>query len=97
MKIEIINDIDLKKVTIKIEDSEEQLSHKTLVKLAKKVINENIDLEVTYTNFEDNLELKESYVNIFDGILKLKEDEEILSLKAEINTSIKKEASDKKE
>ena len=89
MKLVISYDKTLKKVMIKVgEKKETELSFDTLLLIVDNVVDKDEIYEVELVGFEENPDVENNYKEIFDEILKLKDDPEI---KLKIASSKKEE------
>ncbi len=85
-------DKTLKKVMIKVgEKKETELSFDTLLLIVDNVVDKDEIYEVELVGFEENPDVENNYKEIFDEILKLKDDPEIKDLKLKIASSKKEE------
>ena len=92
MKLVISYDKTLKKVMIKVgEKKETELSFDTLLLIVDNVVDKDEIYEVELVGFEENPDVENNYKEIFDVILKLKDDPEIKDLKLKIASSKKEE------
>ena len=92
MKLVISYDKTLKKVMIKVgEKKETELSFDTLLLIVDNVVDKDEIYEVEFVGFEENPDVENNYKEIFDEILKLKDDPEIKDLKLKIASSKKEE------
>ncbi len=92
MKLVISYDKTLKKVMIKVgEKKETELSFDTLLLIVDNVVDKDEIYEVELVGFEENPDVENNYKEIFDEILKLKDDPEIKDLKLKIASSKKEE------
>ena len=92
MKLVISYDKTLKKVMIKVgEKKETELSFDTLLLIVDNVVDKDEIYEVELVGFEENPDVENNYKEIFDEILKLKDDPEIKDLRLKIASSKKEE------
>ena len=92
MKLVISYDKTLKKVMIKVgEKKETELSFDTLLLIVDNVVDKDEIYEVELVGFEENPDVENNYKEIFDEILKLKDDPEIKDLKSKIASAKKEE------
>ena len=92
MKLVISYDKTLKKVMIKVgEKKETELSFDTLLLIVDNVVDKDEIYEVELVGIEENPDVENNYKEIFDEILKLKDDPEIKDLKLKIASSKKEE------
>ena len=92
MKLVISYDKTLKKVMIKKKKKKEtELSFDTLLLIVDNVVDKDEIYEVELVGFEENPDVENNYKEIFDEILKLKDDPEIKDLKLKIASSKKEE------
>ena len=92
MKLVISYDKTLKKVMIKVgEKKETELSFDTLLLIVDNVVDKDEIYEVELVGFEENPDVENNYKEIFDELLKLKDDPEIKDLKLKIASSKKEE------
>lgn len=92
MKLVISYDKTLKKVMMKVgEKKETELSFDTLLLIVDNVVDKDEIYEVELVGFEENPDVENNYKEIFDEILKLKDDPEIKDLKSKIASSKKEE------
>ncbi len=92
MKLVISYDKTLKKVMMKVgEKKETELSFDTLLLIVDNVVDKDEIYEVELVGFEENPDVENNYKEIFDEILKLKDDPEIKDLKLKIASSKKEE------
>lgn len=92
MKLVISYDKTLKKVMMKVgEKKETELSFDTLLLIVDNVVDKDEIYEVELVGFEENPDVENNYKEIFDEILKLKDDPEIKDLKSKIASAKKEE------
>lgn len=92
MKLVISYDKALKKVMMKLgEEKEKELSFDELLLITNNVIDKNETYELQLIGFEENPDVEKNYKEIFDEILKLKDDPEIQDLKSKIINGKEKE------
>ena len=92
MKLVISYDKKSKKVMIKLgEQKETELSFDALLLVVNNVVDKDKKYEVELVGFEENPDVENNYKEIFDEILKLKDDPEIKDLKLKIASSKKEE------
>ena len=92
MKLVISYDKTLKKVMMKLgEQKETELSFDTLLLIVDNVVDKDEIYEVELVGFEENPDVENNYKEIFEEILKLKDDPEIKDLKSKIANSKKEE------
>lgn len=92
MKLVISYDKKSKKVMIKLgEQKETELSFDALLLVVNNVVDKDKKYEVELVGFEENPDVENNYKEIFDEILKLKDDSEIKDLKTKIANSKKEE------
>lgn len=85
MKLVISYDKTLKKVMLKLgEQKETELSFDKLLLIVNDVIDNDETYEVQLVGFDENPDVEKNYKEIFDKILKLKDDPEIKDLKSKI-------------
>ena len=73
------------------EKKETELSFDTLLLIVDNVVDKDEIYEVELVGFEENPDVENNYKEIFDEILKLKDDPEIKDLKLKIASSKKEE------
>lgn len=92
MKIEISYDTETEKVFMKIDEEDKQeIDYSHLLNITNKVLDENIDLDVNISGFDNAPDIGANYKKMFDDISKLKDDKEIVELKEKLNKDNKTE------
>lgn len=92
MKLQVSYNNELKKTFIKVgEDDKKELTFEDLLSIAESVIDKGEEFELSFEGFDENQDVELNYKKVFEDILNLKDDTEILDLKKEIEDNEKKE------
>lgn len=92
MKLQVFYNKELKKTFIKVgENAQKELTFEDLLLIAESVIDDGKKYELSFEGFDENPDVELNYKTVFEDILKLKDDTEILDLKKEIEKAQRKE------
>ena len=92
MKLQVSYNNELKKTFIKVgENDNKELTFEDLLSVAESVIDKDEKFELSFEGFDENPDVELNYKKVFEDILNLKDDTEILDLKKEIEKDEKKE------
>ena len=92
MKLQVSYNNELKKTFIKVgEDDKKELTFEDLLSIAESDIDKGEEFELSFEGFDENPDVELNYKKVFEDILNLKDDTEILDLKKEIEDNEKKE------